>query len=67
MDALLSEVEAATLLSVRPLLLRRWRTEGTGPPYIKLRRGIRYDRADILDFIAAKKIEPGNQKGGGIT
>lgn len=50
-DALITEAEAAELLSVQATWLRRGRTEGFGPPWRKLsRKQVRYSRADVLDW-----------------
>ncbi|MFL5795413.1 MAG: helix-turn-helix transcriptional regulator [Actinomycetota bacterium] len=44
-DELLTEAELAQLLKVSVGTIRRWRAEGTGPPALRLGRGVRYRRA----------------------
>jgi excisionase family DNA binding protein len=46
-DEYLTEREVAELLKVSEGTLRRWRTEGTGPPSLRLGRGVRYLRRDV--------------------
>ncbi|WP_368413232.1 helix-turn-helix transcriptional regulator [Dongia sp.] len=49
---LITEDEAAALLSVSPKTLQGWRWHGKGPKYVKIGRCVRYDRNIILDYIA---------------
>jgi excisionase family DNA binding protein len=46
-DEYLTEAEVAELLKVSVGTLRRWRREGTGPPALRLGRGVRYLRRDL--------------------
>lgn len=50
---LLNEKEVATELSIAPGTLRNWRSLKVGPPWTKLRRAVRYRRADLDAFIAS--------------
>lgn len=52
LEALLTETEAADLLHVSLVTVRRWRHAGTGPTFRKLGRSVRYRPSDISDFIA---------------
>lgn len=52
MEALLNETEAANLLRVSLMTVRRWRRQGTGPIFRKLGRSVRYRPSDVADFIA---------------
>jgi predicted DNA-binding transcriptional regulator AlpA len=36
--------------------LEKWRLSGEGPPYLKLNRLVRYRRADIDDWLAARVV-----------
>jgi|RhiMetdeSRZDD1v2_1073273.scaffolds.fasta_scaffold2852332_1 excisionase family DNA binding protein len=57
-DDLLTTEQAAELLQLSPRTLRRWRTEGKGPPYIRLgARRVRYRRGAILDWARAHEQE----------
>lgn len=57
-----NDVEAAKLLSASPQTLRNWRFMGKGPTYSKKGRMVRYQVADLLDFMAAGRIDP-SQRG----
>lgn len=50
---LLKETEAAAILRVKVATLRRWRWAGCGPEFIKIGGAVRYDLADIEEFIEA--------------
>jgi predicted DNA-binding transcriptional regulator AlpA len=44
--------EAASLLSVSPSLLKKWRLAGSGPRFVRLGgRAIRYRRVDLLAWV----------------
>lgn len=47
---LLSTVQAATRLGLRPCTLEKWRCVGGGPLYVKLGRAVKYRTVDIDDF-----------------
>jgi hypothetical protein len=54
-----NDVEAARILSVSPQTLRNYRClGGKGPAYSKRGRMIRYRVGDLLDFMAAGRIDP---------
>jgi hypothetical protein len=53
-----NDVEAARILSVSPQTLRNYRHRRLGPPYSKRGRMIRYLISDLLDFMAAGRIDP---------
>ena len=38
--------------------LRNWRFQGTGPPYFKIGRSVRYRLNDILAFMEERRIDP---------
>lgn len=50
-DRLLTQKEAAEILSVSPLTLEAWRWQGKGPKYIKIGKLARYRESDIYAFI----------------
>ena len=45
---LLTEIEAARLLSLSRRTLQQWRVTGEGPPFEKLGTAVRYDPAELL-------------------
>lgn len=49
---LVTEVEAARLLSISRAALRRWRREGRGPEFTRLGRCVRYHVQAIQRFLA---------------
>jgi hypothetical protein len=49
---LVTEVEAARLLSISRAALRRWRREGRGPAFARLERCIRYSIRSIECWLA---------------
>lgn len=58
MDDLITQEEAAKLLSVKPSTLEAWRHHGRHAhtlPFVKLGRMVRYCRPDVEKFIAGKK------------
>lgn len=64
---LLDPVEAATILKLvkrdgEPAVrtLERWRTEGTGPKFIRLGRRVLYRRSDLEDFVRRRTLEHTN-------
>ena len=56
LDALLSEVEAADLLGLSTRTLQSWRTQETGPAFVRAGRAIRYRRRDLLAWIEVNTI-----------
>ena len=57
-DALLVEVRAAELLGVSTRTLQAWRSQGCGPPFVRVGRAIRYRRRDLLSWIQNNTIHP---------
>lgn len=50
------ERSAAEYLDVTTRALQKWRAEGGGPPYVRLgERAIRYDEADLREWVAQRK------------
>ncbi|MBE7202345.1 MAG: helix-turn-helix domain-containing protein [Parafilimonas terrae] len=56
-EPLLTEAEAAELLSLSVRTLQAWRYDNSGPRYCRLGRQIRYRRADLLAWIEARTPE----------
>jgi predicted DNA-binding transcriptional regulator AlpA len=53
-DPLLHPKEVAKLLGVSVSWLAKSRLSGTGPPFIKLGRAVRYLESAVRDFIRAR-------------
>jgi hypothetical protein len=50
-----TEPQAAAFIGVQPRTLRKWRTEGDGPAFVRISaRCIRYRPEDLKDWIAEK-------------
>ncbi len=60
-DHYVSDVEAAKIISSSPQTLRNWRHLGRGPCYSNRGRMVRYKVQDLLDFMAAGRIDPENR------
>jgi predicted DNA-binding transcriptional regulator AlpA len=60
-DTLISEAQAAALLSVAQRTLQGWRRNGAGPGFVRLTaRSVRYRRADLVAWVSAR-LESGKQ------
>ena len=59
-----SDVVAAGIMGCSPQSTRNWRHLGRGPAYSKKGRMIRYRVQDLLDFMAAGRIDPESRQGG---
>lgn len=56
MGKLLTIDEAAKYMRMTKWTLQKWRTEGTGPRFIKTQRMIYYDEIDIDKWHESKKV-----------
>ena len=61
-EALLSEIQAAVILGLRPATLCSWRSRGRGPGFLKIGPGtkpaIKYRRRVIIAFRDARESNP---------
>jgi hypothetical protein len=57
-DSLLTEEQAAKHLHVQQGTLRKWRTLGRGPVFLKFTGKVRYKREDLVAYIASCRIDP---------
>ena len=55
MATLVGEREASEYLSLSARTLQKWRLQGLGPPFVKLGRAVRYDPADLQDFLQVSR------------
>lgn len=61
-DQLLTETDAAKLLSISPRTLRNWRVLGGGPEYVKVSgRCVRYCYGDLNTFINQRRLSSTSQ------
>ena len=59
MTNLLTTTEAAAALALAPKTLRNWRSQGLGPPFIRLGGAIRYRETDLLAWVDAQAVTVG--------
>lgn len=52
----MNDVEAAEALDVAPTTLRKWRTTGRGPAYIKLGKNVRYRLEDLTAYLQKQTV-----------
>lgn len=57
-DALMDENELADYLGITANKLQRDRWAGTGLPYIKIGRCVRYRRSDVEAYLASHTVTP---------
>ena len=55
-EKLLTEKEAAALVSVRAQTLSKWRMLGEGPPFTRVGRAIRYRLSLLMDWLEARTV-----------
>jgi predicted DNA-binding transcriptional regulator AlpA len=55
-DDMLSRVELAAALNISTRTVDRWIAEGTGPPYVRLPRGmLRWRWGDVQDWLLQRR------------
>lgn len=59
---ILTNVETAELLGLKPNTLERWRLQGRGPTFRKLGRAVRYVEADVLAWLDAQSRRSTSQE-----
>jgi excisionase family DNA binding protein len=62
MTALLTQRDAARLLSLSIRTLERMRVTGLGPRFIKLGNSVRYRESDLEQWIASRSVASTSQK-----
>jgi len=59
-DQLLTSIQTAEHIGVKPQTLRLWRHQGKGPQYIRLgdtsKARVGYSESDILDWLNARRF-----------
>lgn len=57
-DPLLTEIEAAAKLGIKPETLQNWRSTKRYPlAYLKIGRSVRYRNSDLDRFLASRTVE----------
>ncbi len=51
-----NDVAAAIYLGLQPTTLRKWRSLGTGPVYIKVGRTVKYTLADLKNYLQQQAV-----------
>jgi excisionase family DNA binding protein len=51
METLYSPTQAAELLCMSEMTLRKWRWEGKGPQFVKMGRKVLYQESDLRDYV----------------
>jgi len=62
MNPLLSQRDAARLLSLSTRTLERMRVSGLGPRFIKLGNSVRYRETDLEQWIASRSVASTSEK-----
>ena len=57
-EPLLTEEAAATVLSLSPATLKKWRRTRRGPRYYRLGSAVRYKREDLEAFVSESAEHP---------
>lgn len=52
--ALLTEGQAADVLSISVRTLQAWRVRGGGPRFVAVGRAVRYRNAELIDFVESR-------------
>jgi excisionase family DNA binding protein len=53
-DELLTEQEVADYCKVSVRTVKRWRAEGTGPPFLRAGRQVRYRKRDVDAWLESR-------------
>ena len=64
MRSLLTQIEAAELLSLGVRTLEKYRVTGLGPRFIKLNKSVRYRPEDLESWVAARVVKSTSETGG---
>jgi len=52
----MNDVEAAEVLDMAPTTLRKWRSTGQGPSYLKLGKNVRYRLEDLNAYLQKQMV-----------
>lgn len=60
---LLTELQAAEFLGLKPRTLQAWRWSGSGPRFVRLSaRAVRYRQSDLDTFVAARLVHSASEE-----
>ena len=62
-EILLTQVEAAEILKKSKAWMERSRWSGSGPPFIKIGRHVRYPKDALLEWIAGHTLRTSTSQG----
>jgi hypothetical protein len=51
-----NDIDAAIYLGVKPTTLRKWRSLGTGPKFIKVGRKVKYALTDLREYLRKQTV-----------
>jgi excisionase family DNA binding protein len=57
---LLTEKDAARVLSLSNRTLQTWRVRGAGPPFVRAGRAVRYRRSDLDEWVSTQTVHSGS-------
>lgn len=67
-SALLTETQAAQVLSLSIRTLQAWRLKGSGPRFVRLSgRAVRYRNSDLAAFIEARTVASTSDPGAAVV
>jgi excisionase family DNA binding protein len=61
LDDILTPHELAALVHASPRTIIRWRSEGTGPTYVRAGRRVLYRRRDVVEWLERHKTVPARE------
>ena len=57
-NSYLTTPQLAERIGLSPITLEIWRSRGSGPPYIRIGRAIRYDLREVERWLASRAVDP---------
>jgi predicted DNA-binding transcriptional regulator AlpA len=57
----INENQVSTITGLSVQTLRNWRFQGTGIPYVKAGRSVRYQYQDVITYMEERRILPREQ------
>ena len=63
MQRLLTQIEAAELLSIGVRTLEKFRTTGLGPKFCRLGKSVRYRLPDLEEWVASRIVKSTSEPG----
>ena len=60
-EPFMTEREVAAWLRMSVQTVRKWHCDGSGPPYYKVGRSVRYGKSNVADWARGTIVEPKQQ------